>query len=164
MTENEFDIARWARCFICNYPEFANISLRVIENAGLISYELLEKRQSYWKKLYWHALDLYTAHCLAVRYNIQGPAQENGINNPMGTGAVTSYSASTSSLSLSNATNSLETSGDPVTLFLSKTLYGLQFLELVYLLFPAGDVVLSVDVLPSHFSRSSNNLYFPILG
>lgn len=128
--------------FIDAYPEFGDVPQSAIERQiDLSNLTLLE---SAWGKWYSHALMLFTAHYLAVRYNISAKLAELGLRSPVSSiGTVTNKSANTSGLSEGSATSQLITSANPIEADLARTEYGLEYLHLLKIVIPPGRVVYS---------------------
>lgn len=125
------------------YPEFSGVSDPVVISWG----EFAEKfwNKAVWGKFYDDAVNLLVAHRLAVLYDISESLQENGMKDADDTSMVTSKTATTGSLSMSNAVSSLATGDNPLDVDFSRTNYGLLLLELIQLLMPAGRVCYSLE-------------------
>ena len=79
-------------------------------------------------------------HRLAVRFNIGRALNAAGMKGAEA-GVVNSQSASTSSLSVTNANNGMVTGTDPFQADYARTSYGLELLSLLELIMPHGYVV-----------------------
>lgn len=128
--------------FIEDYPEFENISERVINKRILYASRIFNS--GVLKEFYNEAVELLTAHWLCLRYNISSSMRDHGINQSLtNSGTVNSVSASSGSLSESYSHNSLMSSDDATTADWARTEYGLRLLALIDLIVPAGSVVYS---------------------
>lgn len=130
--------------FIAVYPEFQFLEQRAVCLKLCLAQELL--RRSAWQGYWRTAVGLWTAHYLAVAYDISDGLAEAGKNSPTASiGVSNSRSASTTGLSESMAVSALVTSADPFEADLARTEYGLELLTLLKLVIPAGGVVYSAD-------------------
>lgn len=120
------------------FPEFAAVPDSAVTGA-------LETAQLLWSerrlgKFWSRVVMLSVAHRLAVRYNIAEGLKTEGMKG-VDAGITSSQSASTSSLSITNANNALITGNDPFLADLGRTNYGLELLSLLELIMPHGYVV-----------------------
>ncbi len=131
--------------FIADYPEFAGLPQRPVERKLELANMTLNK--GVWGPWFEQAVELWTAHYLAVRYNIEDGAAEEGIKPPTGVAIVaTNYSANTGGLSEGGTPSALLTSDDPLTVDMARTEYGLEYLALLKLIIPPGGIVYSPSV------------------
>ena len=121
--------------FLSRFPEFTGIPQSAIVGQLIFSSRLWKKYVlcDNWQEL----VCLYVAHRLARRFNLPTDGQYSGAAG----GIATSQSASTSSLSISRATNAMMTGDDPFLADLATTKYGEEFLALLSLIMPVGFVV-----------------------
>ena len=119
--------------FRAAFPEFADVPDAAVAGA-------LETASLLWNpgrlgKFWERIVMLSVAHRLAVRFNIG-----RGMKGAEA-GVVNSQSASTSSLSVTNANNGMVTGTDPFQADYARTSYGLELLSLLELIMPRGYVV-----------------------
>lgn len=131
--------------FIEDFPEFKELPESAVQFQIDMSIAYL-CRGAWDPRWYVFALELITAHYLAVRYNIGLGLIENGVRPPTAAIAIaTSKSASTNGLSEGSTVNGLVNSGNPLLADFGRTGYGLQYLSLLEIAVPAGSVVYSPD-------------------
>lgn len=129
--------------FIADYPEFGGVPQAAV-NRQLGQSELMLNPAA-WGKWFEMAQGLWTAHYLALEYDISAKCTELGMRSPYDVGTVNSQSASTSGLSMSSTTSAMISGDDPIMADFARTTYGMQYLNLLYTVIPAGDVVYSPD-------------------
>lgn len=128
--------------FIAAFPEFSQIPESAVKYRGNFADRLIHPTN--WGDFRTDAVFLFTAHCLAIEYNITAALKEFGKSTGvLNSGMVTSMSASNASLSQSFATNALVTSDNPLYADLGRTIYGLRYLELMEMTMAYGYVVIS---------------------
>lgn len=130
--------------FIGEFPEFAEVSTTAVESAGKVEDCILSEK--YWGCLRSHALNLRTAHRLAIRFNIGKIYAKLGMKNGTSSAQTTSKSASNSSLSESSELNAFARSENPIWADFGRTQYGLEYLRLLEETMPEGNVILSRNV------------------
>ena len=124
--------------FRAAFPEFADVPDAAVAGA-LETAALLwspGRLGTFWERI----VMLSVAHRLAVRFNIAGALKAAGMKGAEA-GVVNSQSASTSSLSVTNANNGMVTGTDPFPADYARTSYGLELLSLLELVMPHGYVV-----------------------
>lgn len=126
--------------FIAVYPEFSDIPQTNVEFKGNMGDKLLS--ESSWGDMRDEALFLWTAHRLALEYNIAKALKTNK-KNSINPGLVSSQSASNASLSNSYSHSAMVSSDDPMQADFARTTYGLEYLSLMNMVMPAGYVVIS---------------------
>lgn len=131
-----FDYAQ----FIAVYPEFSDIPQATVEFKGNLGDKILSDTS--WGDVRDEALFLWTAHRLALEYNI-AKALKNNKKNSINPGLVNSQSASNASLSNSYSHSAMVSSDNPMQADYARTSYGLEFLSLMNMVMPAGYVVIS---------------------
>ena len=124
--------------FRAAFPEFADVPDAAVAGA-------LETASLLWSpgrlgKFWERIVMLSVAHRLAVRFNIGRALNAAGMKGA-DAGVVNSQSASTSSLSVTNANNGMVTGTDPFLADYARTSYGLELLSLLELIMPHGYVV-----------------------
>ena len=130
--------------FIQAFPEFANLAEPTVKFRLDFSNAWLSP--GVWGKLWNHACGLVTAHYLFLRYNVTEGLAESGVMSPTSAiGVATNISANTSGLSQGMTVSGLVSSDNPVDADFARTEYGLEFLNLLYTMVPAGSVVYSPD-------------------
>lgn len=129
--------------FIADFPEFADVPQTAVERQ--LRYSVVMLSLSAWGKWYDMAQGLWTAHYLALEYDISEKCAELGIRSPYDVGNVSSMSASTSSVAVTNTTTAMLTGDDPILADFARTRYGMDYLSLLYTVIPAGTVVYSPD-------------------
>lgn len=130
--------------FINAYPEFSGVPENAVSNVGNVEDTILS--DTYWGNLRCHALQLRTAHRLALRFNIGKILKTLGMKNGTNSAQVTSKSASNASLSESSELNAFARSENPVWADFGRTEYGLEYLRLLEEVMPEGNVILSGSV------------------
>lgn len=130
--------------FINAYPEFSGVPQNAVSNVGNVEDKILS--DTYWGNLRCHALQLRTAHRLALRFNIGKILKTLGMKNGTSSAQVTSKSASNASLSESSELNAFARSENPVWADFGRTEYGLEYLRLLEEVMPEGNVILSGSV------------------
>lgn len=128
--------------FIVVYPEFSDIPQANVEFKGNMGDKLLS--DSSWGDMREEALFLWTAHRLALEYNIAKALKTNK-KNSINPGLVNSQSASNASLSNSYSHSAMVSSDNPMQADFSRTTYGLEYLSLMDMVMPAGYVVISSE-------------------
>ena len=126
--------------FIMAYPEFSGIPENAVTNVGNVEDKILS--DTAWGDLRCHALQLRTAHRLALRFNIGKIVKTLGMRNGSSSAAVTSKSASNASLSESSQLNAFAQSENPIWADFGRTEYGLEYLRLLEEIMPEGNVIL----------------------
>ena len=129
--------------FVDNYPEFAHLPQNAIGREFKQSELMLS--QTAWGKWFQMAQEFWCAHNLALQWNISDACAKLGKRSPYDVSAVTSQTASTTSLSQSMSPPELLKSDDPTLLDFLRTSYGMRYLNLLYTVIPAGEVVHSSD-------------------
>lgn len=130
--------------FLDRYPEFKGVP----ESAGSYQLEFSSRliSKSAFGKFWNDAVGLFTAHYLALRFDISDQEDEEGLNDPSSTiGVATSKSASTGGLSEGSTVSGLITGTNAIEADLARTEYGLRFLSLLRAVVPAGNIVISID-------------------
>lgn len=130
--------------FIEAYPEFSQLPENAVSNAGNVEDAILS--DTAWGCLRCHALQLRTAHRLALRFNIGKILKTLGMKNGTSSAQVTSKSASNASLSESSELNAFARSENPIWADFGRTEYGLEYLRLLEETMPEGHVILSRSV------------------
>ena len=131
--------------FIAAYPEFAGVP----EAQGKRQLGLGVKLWSPGVVGNFHdeMVYLWTAHYLALRFNIADGLESSGVNPEMtGSGTVSSMSASVGSLSITNANSAMVSSDNAFEADMSRTRYGLEFLSLLDMVVGPGRVVISPEL------------------
>lgn len=139
--------------FTADYPEFADIP----EGEGIpegavkrvLAQAVLMLSPSAWGKWHEMAIGLWSAHYLALEYDISGRCSELGMKNPYDAGTASSMSASTGGLSVSYAASSMRTGDDPTSADFARTGYGLRYLNLLHTVIAPGGVIRSADTSAS---------------
>ena len=129
--------------FIAEYPEFANVPLAAVNRH--IRQSAIMLSSGAWGKWHEMAQGLWVAHYLALEYDIAARRAELGMRSPYDVGTVNSQSASTSSVTISTTTPAMLTGDDPLLVDFGRTSYGMQYLDLLCTVIPAGIVVYSPD-------------------
>ena len=130
--------------FINAYQEFSGVPQNAVSNVGNVEDRILS--DTYWGDLRCHALQLRTAHRLALRFNIGKILKTLGMKNGTNSAQVTSKSASNASLSESSELNAFARSENPIWADFGRTEYGLEYLRLLEEVMPEGNVILSGSV------------------
>lgn len=130
--------------FITAYPEFSDIPQEAVSNVGNVQDRILSDK--YWGNLRCHALQLRTAHRLALRFNIGKILKTLGMKDGTSSAQVTSKSASNASLSESAELNAFARSENPIWADFGRTEYGLEYLRLLEEVMPEGNIILSGSV------------------
>lgn len=130
--------------FIEAYPEFSELSENSVSNVGNVEDRILSDNA--WGCLRCHALQLRTAHRLALRFNIGRILKTLGMKNGASSAQVTSKSASNASLSESSELNAFARSENPIWADFGRTEYGLEYLRLLEEVMPEGNVILARSV------------------
>ena len=125
------------------YPEFDIVPQAAAE--AQLEDALLMLSPTAWGKYYDRAQALWTAHYLALRFDVSKRCKELGMRSPYDVGTATSMNASTGSLAVTKSTSALLTGDDPILSDFARTLYGLEYLDLLYTVIPAGGIVYSPD-------------------
>ena len=90
--------------------------------------------------------ELLAAHWLALRFDISAKAAELGLRDPYAAiQAGGSYSASTSSVSISGGGAGFQSGNDPYTAGFGRTAYGLEYMLALNRCVAPGGVLLSAD-------------------
>lgn len=127
--------------FIEGFPEFADIAEGAVKRQLDLSNMTLSRPA--WGKWWRHAVELFTAHYLALRFNLAAALVENGMRSPTAVGITTSQSANTTGLSESSTLNGLATSADAIEADFARTTYGLEYLSLLKMVVSPTSVVYS---------------------
>lgn len=130
--------------FIKAYQEFSGIPESSVSNIGNVEDRILSDTS--WGCLRCHALQLRTAHRLALRFNIGRIVKQLGMKNGSSSAQVTSKSASNASLSESAELNAFARSENPIWADFGRTEYGLEYLRLLEEIMQEGHVILSRSV------------------
>ena len=135
--------------FIEHYPEFSE-SPGGIPPRPAVEHQLkrgnitLSRRE--WGENWPFAVELWTAHYLALRFNIKPGLMANGLRSLDSViGVSQSISASSSSLSKSQTTPAMIGSQNPFYADMARTEYGLEFLSLLRTAISPGQIVESPD-------------------
>lgn len=131
--------------FLEHFPEFGDVPPAAVQfqlNLAMKSQNTTEWG-CYWRE----AVQLMTAHVLALKYNIADKATELGRMNPYMTGFATSQSASPGSLSFSSQLPAGALGDDPFISWMYRTAYGQEWLALLVMVIPPCSVVLSAPVV-----------------
>lgn len=127
--------------FIEDFPEFSQVPAGAVNRQLAMSNTL---SRSAWGRWWTFAVELFTAHYLAVRFKITSAINENGLNNPYDAANVTTNkSANTNGISEGNAPSQLLTGENPITADLARTEYGLEYLSLMNMVVAPGNIVYS---------------------
>ena len=129
--------------FIADYPEFADLPQAAVNR--LLRQSMLMLNPGAWGKWYEMAQGEWTAHYLALEFDITAKCAELGMRSPYDVGTVNNQSASTSSVSIGTTTSAMLTGDDPILADFGRTTYGMKYLNLLYTVIPAGAVVYSPD-------------------
>jgi hypothetical protein len=129
--------------FIADYPEFADLPPAAVNRQ--LRQSVLMLHPGAWGKWYEMAQGLWTAHYLALEYNIAGKCAELGMRSPYDVGTVNNQAASTGSVSIGSTTSAMLTGDDPILADFARTTYGMKYLNLLYTVIPAGGIVYSPD-------------------
>lgn len=129
--------------FIADYPGFADLPPAAVTRQ--LRQSVLMLNPGAWGKWYEIAQGEWTAHYLALEYDIAGKCAELGMRSPYDVGTVNNQAASTNSVSLGTTTSAMLTGDDPILADFGRTTYGMKYLNLLYTLIPAGAVVYSPD-------------------
>lgn len=129
--------------FISDYLEFADLPPAAVNRQ--LRQSVLMLNLAAWGKWYEMAQGLWTAHYLALEYDISAKCAELGLRSPFDVGTANNQSASTSSASIGFVTSAMLSSDDPIIADFARTRYGMQYLNLLYTVIPAGVVVCSQD-------------------
>ena len=130
--------------FIDAYPEFSGLTPNSVSNVGNVEDRILS--DTFWGELRCHALQLRTAHRLALRFNIGKIYKTLNMRNGASSAQTTSKSASNASLSESSELNAFARSDNPVWADFGRTEYGLEYLRLLEEVMPEGNVILARSV------------------
>lgn len=130
--------------FIDAYPEFSGLTPNAVSNVGNVEDRILS--DTFWGELRCHALQLRTAHRLALRFNIGKIYKTLNMRNGASSAQTTSKSASNASLSESSELNAFARSDNPVWADFGRTEYGLEYLRLLEEVMPEGNVILARSV------------------
>lgn len=129
--------------FIADYPGFADLPLAAVTRQ--LRQSVLMLNPGVWGKWYEIAQGEWTAHYLALEYDIAGKCAALGMRSPYDVGTVNNQAASTNSVSLGTTTSAMLTGDDPILADFGRTTYGMKYLNLLYTVVPAGAVVYSPD-------------------
>ena len=129
--------------FIADYPGFADLPPAAVTRQ--LRQSVLMLNPGAWGKWYEIAQGEWTAHYLALEYDIAGKCAELGMRSPYDVGTLNNQAASTNSVSLGTTTSAMLTGDDPILADFGRTTYGMKYLNLLYTLIPAGAVVYSPD-------------------
>ena len=133
--------------FIAEYPEFTDVPAPLVDRQ--FKHSALMLNSGVWGRWYTMAQGLRVAHYLALSHDISGKCSELGMRSPYDVGTANSKSASTSSLSVSTTVSAMLSSDDPIVADFARTTYGMQYLNLLHTVIPAGLVVYSPDTSAS---------------
>lgn len=133
--------------FVADFPIFEGIPQAAVERQ--LRYSVLMLSKPVWGKWYDMAQGLWTAHYLALEYDVTEAARALGMRSPYDVGNASSMSASTGSVAITNTTNALLTSDDPVASDFARTNFGIEYYHLLCVVIPAGAVVYSQDTSES---------------
>ena len=122
------------------YPEFSSLTDIIVEYRGTQGDKTLS--DTTWGDLREEALFLWTAHYLAIQYNIAKGLKQNG-KNSINPGLVNSQSASNASLSNSYSHSNMVSGDDPFRADFARTSYGLEYLSMMETTMGNGHVVIS---------------------
>ena len=135
--------------FIKSYPEFVrhkggNPPRSAVESQ--LAKGNITLSRGAWGEYWPFAVELWTAHYLALRFNIQPNLAKRGLRElDTVAGAATSQSAGSSNLSETRTVPAMLNSKNPFYADMARTEYGLEFLSLMHwVIIPAG-IVLSPD-------------------
>ena len=141
--------------FVDWFPEFEELPQNAVERQIDLSTTTLEP--SVWGKWYEHAVCLFTAHYLAVRFNITNALFKHNIRSATNSiGTTNNRSATTSGITEGVALSGLVTSTNPIDADFARTSYGLEYLSLLNTVIPPGAVVYSPSA--AAVLRSNNRL------
>jgi len=129
--------------WLADYPEFAEVPPAAV--ARQLRQSLLMLNPAAWGKWYETAQGDWTAHHVALEYNIAGKCAELGMRSPYDVGVMHTQTASTNSLTVGYTPPALATGDDPIAAGFARTSYGLRYLQLLHTVVPAGGVVFSPD-------------------
>lgn len=129
--------------FIVDYPEFADLPPAAVNRQ--LRQSVLMLNPGAWGKWYEMAQGEWTAHYLALEYDIAEKCKELGMRSPYDVGTVNNQAASTSSVSIGTTTSAMLTGDDPILADFGRTTYGMKYLNMLYTVIPAGSVVYSPD-------------------
>lgn len=129
--------------FIVDYPEFADLPPAAVNRQ--LRQSVLMLNPGAWGKWYEMAQGEWTAHYLALEYDIAGKCAELGMRSPYDVGTVNNQAASTNSVSIGTTTSAMLTGDDPILADFGRTTYGMKYLNLLYTVIPAGGIVYSPD-------------------
>lgn len=128
--------------FIGWYPEFEDVPKGAVERQLDLSNMTLSVNA--WGKWWTQACGLFTAHYLAIRFNLSEALATNGVRSATSSvGVVTNKSATTSGITEGVEVSGLVRSEDPIMADFSRTSYGLEYLSLMHMAIPAGNVIFS---------------------
>lgn len=128
--------------FAGEYQEFADIPMDAVERTLAQAHLMLAL--DVWGNWHHMALGLWTAHYLALVYDISDAAAALGMRSPYEIGVTNSMAASTGGLAETTITPAILSGDDPVQADFARTAYGLRFLNLLTVI-PAGITVFSPD-------------------
>lgn len=128
--------------FIEWYPEFEDVPSGAVTRQLDLSNMTLSEHA--WGKWWNQACGLFTAHYLAIRYNISDALHANGIRSATASvGVTTNKSATTSGITEGSAVSGLITGDNPIGADFGRTSYGLEYLSLMDMIIPSGNVIFS---------------------
>ena len=139
--------------FIEHYPEFAESSSGIPPRSA-VEYKLeqgnITLSRHEWGA-YWHfAVELWTAHYIALRFNISPNFSAKGLQNlDSVVGVSQSMSAGSSNLSESRTMPAMLNSQNPFYADMARTEYGMEFLSLMQAVISPAGIVLSPDTSDS---------------
>lgn len=133
--------------FLEEYPEFSSIPESAVKR--LCKESGITLNPAVWGLAYAMARGLWTAHYLAMVYDIDDRCTKLGMRSPSQVGAVTGRSVSSSAMSVTMARSQLISGDDPITSDFGRTTYGIRYLHLLVEVVPVGSIVYSADTSDS---------------
>lgn len=130
--------------FMQYFSEFAQLETLAVYGVGVASVSLLSVHS--FGRMFDQAVGLYTAHRLARLYDMASAYEDSGMQDQSSSEITTSVAASTSSMNEGSTPLQLSTGDDPFTADLSTTRYGLQFLALIRVWVPGGEIVTGAQI------------------
>jgi len=132
------------KAFIAEYPEFgAPLPETAVERQ--LRQSALMLNPGAWGKWIEMARGLWTAHYLALEYDISAKILELGKHSPYDLGQTINMVANTNGLTQGKAPSLMLTGDNPLLADFGRTDYGLRYLNLLYTVVAPGDVVYSPD-------------------
>lgn len=139
-------MAHTLETFLRDYPEFATLETAA---ARKLEQSKLMLAAGTWGRWHEMAQGLWTAHYLALSYDVTAGCRGLGRRNPYEMGGISSMSAGPGSLSVTRSVSGLQTGTDPLKADYARTTYGLELLQLLQMVMPLCGVVLSADASDS---------------